>query len=299
MDLSSLKLESIELKFLLRLLGNIPDYRTRISKIEVGNTSKRNKACESLCAKGLIGYANEVQRYRIEPPGKSLLNSDPEQLSITLSPHKLELLQKAAQAKSYTTPSQAKKVPAEDRHRLLYELDAQGLIQITKDQIKDVWLTQDGIRYLLHDYMPTQPRADLKFALLGNYLSFLRQFLGKSEIAEIFPKNQSGLTEKQYLAPSQIIANVSDISPESVLETIRILDQQLDTDNFLPIFHLREKLQPPLDRNGLDKILFELQSQDLIEFSTLQDVIEYSEEQAAAGISQPIGGALFYISVIE
>jgi len=73
----------------------------------------------------------------------------------------------------------------------------------------------------------------------------------------------------------------------------------LNTDNFLPIFHLREKLQPPLSREALDQMLYELQGEDLIELSTLQDVSNYSEEQIAAGIPQNIGGALFYISLID
>ena len=301
MELPSLRLDdSTELKFLLRLLEHAPDYRTRISQTKIKNTSDRNKACKSLCAKGLVGYTNEVERYRIEPPGKNLLNSAPEELSISLSPYKLELLQKAAQAKSYATPGQAKQVPAAERYRLLYELEGQGLLRITKDRIGDVWLTPQSIHYLLNEYIPTQPRANLPFALLGNYLSFLRQFLGETEAVVSIPNNQPDSLEKEsFLASSEAFASSSDLSLESVLKTIKKLDQQLDTDNFLPIFHLRKSLQPPLNRESLDKLLFELQSQDLIEFSTLQDVSEYTEEQVAAGISQTIGGALFYISVTE
>jgi hypothetical protein len=102
------------------------------------------------------------------------------------------------------------------------------------------------------------------------------------------------------LQEDQAISNNGDsLSPQALLDTIRQLDQQLNTDNFLPIFHLREKLQPPISREELDQMLYELQGEDLIELSTLQDVSNYREEQIAAGIPQNIGGALFYISLID
>ncbi|MEO0488865.1 MAG: hypothetical protein AAFZ49_04810, partial [Cyanobacteria bacterium J06659_2] len=89
-----------------------------------------------------------------------------------------------------------------------------------------------------------------------------------------------------------------EISADDVLSTIQQLDQTLSTDNYLPIFHLRDKLEPPLRREALDQMLYELQRRDRIEISTLQDVSAYSETQLAAGIAQDIGGALFFISVI-
>lgn len=306
-----MELSALEMKFLLRLLEHAPSYRTPISKIKPPNSktsaSERDKACKKLCSEGLIEYIEEVVRYEIKPAGKTLLKSDTS--TIPVSPEELALL-KVAETKA-ATPGQANKVPAGDRQQLLSQLKERGLISITKSQIKDVWLTPQGFQYLLHDWNPTST-AQLPFSMLGYYLTFLRRSLNADS------KQAMGLQEQpnyQELGDQELdISDADDsnatdnredgITPqgmtgEDVLNTIRQLDQQLNTDNFLPIFHLREKLQPPLSRENLDELLYALQSQDLIEFSTLQDVSLYNDAEIAAGISQNIGGALFYISVTE
>ncbi|MGB7059636.1 MAG: hypothetical protein WBD58_18175, partial [Geitlerinemataceae cyanobacterium] len=66
-------------------------------------------------------------------------------------------------------------------------------------------------------------------------------------------------------------------------------------DNYLPIYHLRQQLQPPLSREELDRSLYQLQRDDTIELSSLQEAIHYTSEQIDAGIPQQIGGPLFFI----
>lgn len=296
MEPSSLELKPLEFKFLLRLLAYAPDYRTPISQIKIKPVSDRNSACKSLCGKGLVEYVEEIQQYRLEAPGKALLQADADEPPVYLSADHRSLLD-AAKNKTAKSSDDKKVAPA-DRQKLLNQLKARGLIHITKSQIKDVWLTPHGHQYLLRDYVPAPPRANLTFSLLGYYLKFLRQS---------FEQNASGTTVIEDQAESTAYDPVNSRttaeplagSAALVLDTIRTLDQQLDTDNFLPIFHLRKKLQATLKRDSLDQLLFELQSQDLIDLSTLQDVSNYSEPQVAAGIPQPIGGALFYISLIE
>lgn len=296
MEPSSLEIKPLELKFLLRLLAYAPDYRAPISQIKIKPVSDRNSACKSLCGKGLVEYVEEIQQYRLEAPGKALLKSDADELPVYISTDHRSLLDAAKNKPA--KPSDAKKIAPADRQQLLNQLKEKGLIHVTKSQIKDVWLTPHGNQYLLRDYVPVQPRANLTFSLLGYYLDFLRQSFGRSasETAVVDDQPESKVYDP---ANPSTTAEPTDGSAALVLETIRNLDQQLDTDNFLPIFHLREKLQSTLRRDRLDQLLFELQSQDLIELSTLQDVSNYSETQAAAGIPQPIGGALFYISLIE
>ncbi|MBW4460777.1 MAG: hypothetical protein KME47_11165 [Nodosilinea sp. WJT8-NPBG4] len=288
-----MELKSPELKFLLRLLKYPPDYRSPLSQIKLGEsknpTSERNGACTSLCSKGFVEYIEEIQRYQTTAAGKTLLKSDASTLPVSASPNELALL-KVAKTKA-VTPGTANKVPAGDRQQLLNQLKERGLITVSKSQIKDVWLTSQGIHYLLNDCAPTSSSAKLSFSMLGDYLTFLRQFLGQKGAA---------IDTSQELPNTKSASNKdSSLKPEMVLDTIRQLDQQLGTDNFLPIFHLREKLQPPLSREALDRFLYDLQSRDLIELSTLQDVSNYSESEVAAGIPQNIGGALFYISVTE
>lgn len=288
-----MELKSPELKFLLRLLEYSPDYRTPISQIKLGNSKKpateRDGACKSLCSKGFVEYIDEIQQYRIEPDGKAFLKADHSALPVPMPPDELALL-KAAATKS-ARPGDTKKIPTDDRQRLLYQLKERRFISITKSQIRDVWLTPKGIQYLLNDCVPTSSSAKLSFSMVGNYLTFLRQSLGQ---AGGVASGSQELSDTQSTSAKDL-----KLTPEVVLNTIRQLDRQFDTDNFLPIFHLREKLQPPLSREDLDRLLYGLQSRDLIELITLQDGSNYSKAELAAGIPQNIGGALFYISVAE
>ena len=53
------KIETLELKFLLRLLG-VEGYRSRISGITLNKETKaikRDQTCEALGAKGLVEYS--------------------------------------------------------------------------------------------------------------------------------------------------------------------------------------------------------------------------------------------------
>lgn len=286
-----MELSSLELKFLLRLLEYSPSYRTRIGKIkpETKTTAaERDRICKSLYSKGLVAYTDDIRQYRTEPAGKTLLRSDTSQLPVSSA--ELALLQAAVD--KAVPPGEAKQVPPSDRQRLLQQLRERGLIRISKQQISEVWLTAQGRQYLLKDCTPTNANAKLSFSMLGTYLTFLRQSLGQVAAENPTTSEQFVGSEKE---PNEFRA--TDWTPETVLDQIRQLDQQLDTDNFLPIFHLRNKLQPSLNREDLDQLLYDLQSRDLIEFSTLQDVSNYSEAEVAAGIAQTIGGSLFYISV--
>ena len=89
-------------------------------------------------------------------------------------------------------------------------------------------------------------------------------------------------------------AYCSPIPSSSILMTRWVVG----SENYLPIYHLREKLQPPLTREALDSLLYELQRTDRIELSSLHNQDDYSDRQMSAGISQSNGGALFFISVI-
>ena len=70
---------------------------------------------------------------------------------------------------------------------------------------------------------------------------------------------------------------------QEILQTIQDLDQQLGTENYLPIFYVRQKLQP-LSREQLDQRLYHLQRNDQIELSSLQEATAYTCEQTDAGI---------------
>jgi hypothetical protein len=72
----------------------------------------------------------------------------------------------------------------------------------------------------------------------------------------------------------ETIINTSD---EQILQIIEKLDSELGTENYLPIFHLRQKLQPPMSRDELDQALYRLQKIDKIELRGLVHAQDYTQ----------------------
>lgn len=157
-------------------------------------------------------------------------------------------------------------------------IEAENKITRTK---AEVWLTQRGVEYLRDDYYP-KGKAIISLDLLNNYLGLLRKSL----------HNKPAVEPTTEYTPIVTIVNLTD---EEILQTILKLDRELGTDNYLPIFHLRQKLQPSLSRDELDKVLYRLQANDQIELSSLQEANAYSAEQIDTGIPQNIGGPLFFL----
>jgi hypothetical protein len=83
---------------------------------------------------------------------------------------------------------------------------------------------------------------------------------------------------------------------DEVLETIKALDEEHMTENYLPIYLYRAAL-PQLTRKEQDEALYRLEADDRIELSALQEVRVYTDEQIKAGIPQDVGGRLFFIVV--
>lgn len=268
-------METIELKFVLKLLG-VPDYRAPLSKVNPNSktsATERERICRKLRDRDLVACSEEIRKIKIAPPGKSLLELDPTGLPVT--PHELKILK--ACEKSSITPSETKVTPAKMRDTLIDSLAARGFIEAAETKIKDVWLTERGKEYLRQEYSPSGYSPVVSLEMLNNYLQFMRKFLSRP------------------LPPPPTGKLASQPTDEEILQVIQNLDRQLGTDNYLPIFHLREKLQPPLSREELDQALYRLEKQDKIELSSLQEVRAYTSEQIGAGIPQDIGGPLFFI----
>ncbi|MBD2301730.1 transcription factor RcaD [Nostoc sp. FACHB-190] len=280
-------MDTNELKFLLKLLG-FANYRAGLSANTFNSfKSEKNKICRSLGDRELVDYTREIATVKILSTGQALLKLPAGEVPITDT--ELKVLEKISKASGKIAPSKIAGLKAAERDAVLKTLSERGLIE-TELQLKkskaEVWLTERGIEFLRDDYNPNkgvQPAISLE--LLGNYLRFLRKTLRvKSELTSILPL-ESG---------SDTSINISD---EEVLQIIEKLDKELGTENYLPIFHLRQKLQPPLSRDELDQALYRLQAQDKIDFSTLQEASIYTAEQIDAGIHQNIGGSLFFITV--
>lgn len=268
-------METIELKFILKLLG-FTDYRAVLSKIQLNKQTKaseREKICRTLCDRGWLECSDEITKLKIAPPGKPLLKLDPSESPVT----EQELKVLRASEKEKITPGKTN-IPAAERQTIIQSLADRGLIEI-ETKIKEVWLCDRGKKYLRDDYSPKGSQPTISLDLLNNYLCFFRKPL-RTEPPKPLPNNE--------LPPPD---------DKEVLQIICDLDHELGTKNYLPIFRLREKLQPPLSRDELDQALYELQGQDKIELSSLVDPTPYTSEQINAGIPQDIGGSIFFIVV--
>ncbi|MFM6017445.1 MAG: transcription factor RcaD [Dolichospermum sp.] len=283
-------MDTNQLKFLLMLLG-CDNYRTGFSSnIFKRFKSEKNKICRDLGELEYVDYSREVATVKILPAGQALLKLDSTQLPI--DNQELKVLEKISKSSGKIAPSEIKVsgLKSDERDVILKTLSERGLIaaEIKIKRVNaEVWLTERGIEVLRDEYNP-EGKANIDFNLLGNYVQFLRKNLRvKSEQVSI-------LGSDNIESHSDITSNISD---EEILETIKKLDRELGTENYLPIFHLRQKLQPPLLRDDLDQALYRLQKSDKIDFSTLQEVSAYTPEQIDAGIPQNIGGQLFFLIV--
>jgi hypothetical protein len=274
MDISAL-----ELKFLLRLL-TFAGSSSPISQVRLNQktaASERDRVCQALCSKGLVGFSEIIKRFGITPAGRTLLNLDTSALPVTPD----ELLILRASLKGLQLPGNLPaKVPATSRQRLLQGLQQRGLIKVHSTQIKTVWLTPQGQQFLLNDCQPQGHAPTLSLSLLGTYLQFLRQhWSAGSTTSSIEPTAAPALT-----------------SPTELLNLIAELDRAHGGENHLPLFHLRQAAQLP--RPTLDQMLYQLQRNNRIELGTLQEVAAYSPQQLEAGIAQDVGGSLFFVSLI-
>lgn len=272
-------MDTRELNFILKLLG-CPDYRASIADVKPSMRTKsgdRDSICRRLCDRGLIDCEEEIVSLHIAPPGKALLKLNTTNLPIG----KAELKVLHACAESSISPSDTGLKP-EERQGAMRSLVERGLAVAEKTRIAEVWITECGLAYLRDEYAPSGSALAISLDLLTNYLRFLRK--------SVAPAAETPETTKPLLP-----VFTDKPSLDEIWQRIADLDRQLGTDNYLPIYHLRQQLQPPLSREEFDRALYQLQRDDKIELSSLQEAIHYTSEQIDAGIPQQIGGPLFFI----
>lgn len=272
-----------ELKFLLKLLGH-NGYRAALKDLKFTQktlTSEVEKICRTLADREIVSYAYTIKKFKIEAEGKALLRQDAAQIPLT--EQQLAVLQACKEKTIIPSDISSKKLPAGERQAVIQDLERKGLIKASKVEIQEVWLTERGIEYLRDELHPTGvvQRFDLK--LFGSYLNFMRKSMKTASATE---------------QPSSVAASLQEKpTDEKILQTIRELDQEHGTENYLPIFYLREKLQPPLSRDELDQALYRLQRQDKLELSSLVEAFHYTQEEINAGILQDDGSPLFFLAV--
>jgi hypothetical protein len=270
-----------ELKILLKLLGKT-NHRAPLGQVkpnEKTGSAETRQLCTQLLNRTYIESKEEIKKIKITSAGKTLLKLPREQNPLTTQEWKLlEALKEGAIA-----PSKISIKPAATRDELIRKAVERGLLEIAEKEIKEIWLTEVGKKFLAEEYLPSGAgNLNLSKKMLGDYLHFIRKY---------------PLKEGEKITPSRESVNLPKPTDEQILEIIKNLDYEFGTDNYLPIFYLREKLQPPLSRKELDDALFMLQRQDKIEISSLVNAELYTTEQVRAGISQTIGGPLFFLIV--
>ncbi|UBF26999.1 hypothetical protein K9N68_03190 [Kovacikia minuta CCNUW1] len=283
-------MQLIELKFLLKLIG-FPNYRAKITDEKLKPSDKtsaieRDKVCRTLGERGIVDYSREVSKFKIDLTGKALLKSNTTEVALTNE--QLKVLQ--ACEKEAIPPGKVKGIAAEERQSVIQDLQAKGFIKVEKETIKEVWLTNQGHEYLIEECLPSG-NTTISLNLLKNYLIFLRKATQSSVT------NSTTQPSTLIEAPSNSPNFSAKPDDEKILETIKALDEEIGTENYLPIFHLRQKLQPPLSRDELDQALYRLQRQDKIDISSLVEAIHYTPEQIQAGIPQDSAGPLFFLVV--
>ncbi|MDJ0532937.1 MAG: hypothetical protein QNJ70_10665 [Xenococcaceae cyanobacterium MO_207.B15] len=318
-------MEVKELKFLLKLIGK-NNYCGKISELKPNSKTKISETqsiCRNLCVRELVACSETITKIKINSVGLALLNLNADDLPVTTD--ELKIL-KACSTEAIT-PGKTKVTPAEKREELITKLVERGLITATATKIEQVRLTERGKKTLLEEYNAKGTGSVLSLDLLDNYVRFLRknlcsgsfqsQIKVNEEINSRDPASPSAVgthgifnpqgnanrarecstRQPQLKTNRQDSSNGKKPSDEDILQTIIGLDRELGTNNYLPIFHLRNKLQPPLSRKELDDALYRLQLQDKLELSSLVEAVHYTKEQIDAGIPQDVGGSLFFLMV--
>jgi predicted transcriptional regulator len=250
------------------------EYRSAIAQIkpnEKTTSAERDKICRELKTRGLVDCDEDIIKIKITPAGKGLLKLDQDKLPETaqLSAEKLKILKGC---ESETIPvSKINISPAKHRDQLIKELIDKGVIATGEMKIKEVWLSDKGKDYLAKEYTPgSGGNIQISKQMFTDYLQFIRKYISGGGTKEI-------------------------ITDDEILKIIKDLDREKGTRKYLPIYHLREKLQPRLSRDELDKALYRLQREDKIDLSAVVESGRYTQEQLAAGIPQNAGGCLFFI----
>ena len=296
-------MEVRELKFLLKLAG-LPEYKGKISELKPNSRTKiadTEKICRQLRDRAFVACQEEITQFKLSSAGKAVLRLNLEELPLTAE--ELRILQACSQ--EAIAPQKTKITPVKKRNTLIHSLLDKGLITVIATKIQQVWLTDRGIKYLLQEYNPQGTNPVLSLNLLKNYLYLLRQNCSFSDSCSAKLKNNadrisnSKMVNGNWAKPTTYEYNdqANRFSDRELLKTIVDLDRQLGTDNYLPIFYLREKLQPPLSREELDLALYRLQRKDKLELSSIVESAKYTREQLKAGIPQNVGGCLFFLIV--
>ena len=122
-----------------------------------------------------------------------------------------------------------------------------------------------------------------------------QQALTVSSIAELVDLTGSKVftsEEKQENLDLSFEAAKLAAAGDEILEAIKSIKDKFE--NYTPLYEIRKRLTH-LSREEQDKAIQFLSRIDIIELSTLNEPINYTEEQLKAGIPTKIGTYLFFV----
>lgn len=276
------------LRILLKLLGQ-NKYQGKIADIKPNNQTKieaTQKLCYELYDKELIKIEEKIISIKANKKNKQLLNTNKKE-NILENKILKQCIDKNIKV------SEIKITPASKRDLLIEKLVKENLINISEKKITHGELTEKGKQFLAEEYL-TEGLGNITLtkSLLNNYLTFIRHYY--------IPKNQEKISSTKHLISEVKDENINHNKPiisDDILQTIIQLDRTFNTDNYLPIFYLRNEYKSVLQRHELDSMIFTLQKENKISLSRLVDASQYSVEEYDAGIPQSIGYPIFYLIV--
>ncbi len=282
-------MENKELKVLLKLITK-PNYRSKIGELKPNKSTSAadlDKICRSFHASNYVDLTEKITKIRITDEGKILLKVDSKDLPI--NPEENKAIKAFSPKKDVVKSSDVNIKPAAKRDEVIKILIDKGFVEAAEIQLLEVWLTEKGKQFLATE-LKLGGGGNITFSkkMFADYLDFIRNYYAKSS-----PQTEVIENGKK---PVHIKDKPTD---EEILKTIIDLDTKLKTDNYLPIFHLRNCFQPPLTREELDNALYRLEEEEKIQLNKLSEVTAYNKEEINAGIPQPAGGSLFFIRVNE
>jgi hypothetical protein len=247
-----------ELKFLLKLL-ECKNGRTSVASSSLRSFKGKEQLCANLARDGLIDFSREIAAIELAASGRELLKL--EESTLPLSASELKLLRKLGKAATRLTPNQVSVagIKASERDAILQGFCDRGFVTV-ETKLK-------------------RQKAEVWLTEAG-----------KTCITQL-------VNQFQQLRQLTVPSTTTKPQDREVLRLIQMLDRTLGTDNFLPIFHLREQL-PSLTRTEVDELLYRLQRNDQIQLRAIVHTQGYTSEQLQAGIQQRAGSPLFFIEVI-
>lgn len=115
-------------------------------------------------------------------------------------------------------------------------------------------------------------------------------------LKKMLKKQQKEIQELKKDGETQKKGEEHAITPERLLAEIVATEHEVQSGNYLPIFHVRRRF-PSVKRAVFDAVLWELAESRKVRLSALQEAWAYSPDQISEGIKQRTGGPLFFIVV--